>query len=45
MGIQLFSPKFEVEECLEEILRLVREVLELGMTKMELTLEIEKMQV
>ena len=33
------------QECLEEILRLVREVLELGMTKMELTLEIEKMQV
>jgi len=32
-------------ECLEEILRLVREVLELGMTKMELTLEIEKLQV
>lgn len=32
-------------ECLDEILRLVREVLELGMTKMELTLEIEKLQV
>lgn len=28
MGIQLFSPKFEVEECLEEI----RECLEAGWT-------------
>ena len=31
-------------ECLEEILRLVKEVLELGMTKMELVLEIENLQ-
>lgn len=32
------------QECLEEILRLVKEVLELGMTKMELVLQIENLQ-
>lgn len=33
------------KEYLEEILRLAREVLELGMSKMELVMEIEKLKV